>query len=236
MRFPNAAKGIEKIYLAEVLTILAAVLSIGILMMAAVNEVDLYGSADKLTEVLLSSGNYALFVVCVSAIVLLLTAGQVLTLWGIVGAAKDEGRLRRAVWAIVPGSALMIAGALLQNAGNKSAGWLSILSTICTMAVALCVLRGIGAIADSVGRSDVSAMGRRCRVYVACVLVLSAAARLFAALFPGDPRLASACGIGAFLTDIVACVLYMRVLYQAARYALNASGRRRMASAKAAYR
>ncbi len=48
MRYPNAAKGIKKIFLAEILSIIAAALCVGVLVLLAVSHVNLNESGDVL--------------------------------------------------------------------------------------------------------------------------------------------------------------------------------------------
>ena len=67
MRYPNAAKGIKKIYLAEILGIVAAVFGIGILVLTAVRNVDLsagdpfYVSASGVAAFLMDIAAYVLY-------------------------------------------------------------------------------------------------------------------------------------------------------------------------------
>ena len=63
MRYPNADKGIKKIFIAEILEILGAVMGIAIIAMLAANKIDLKTSSDAIAQALQASNLAALAVV-----------------------------------------------------------------------------------------------------------------------------------------------------------------------------
>ncbi|MBR3494255.1 MAG: hypothetical protein IKH38_02405 [Clostridia bacterium] len=215
MRYPNAAKGIKKIYLAEILGIVAAVFGIGILVLTAVRNVDLSAGGDALRTNMESAGIVTQFVIYGIAAILLVLVSYFLGIAGILQASKDEESFKRALWVELLGLALTIVIAYLQNSSPRIASWLNIAVTVCAMTVTLLVLEGICRLAESLGRKDITALAEQSRKYLLIAYLLSAVGELFVALNPGDPFYVSASGVAAFLMDIAAYVLYLRVLSRA---------------------
>ena len=216
MRFPNAAKGLKKIFIAEVLSILAALLGICMLaLMTAIRSVSVVGSGEAVSAGMQAAGIVIPFLVYRIGTVLLLLVGFFISIAGIIQASKDEASFRNALWAELLGLALSIAAAILQNSGSQAAGWLSAASTVVSLLVHLLVLDGVCRLAGALGKTEIMAMGSRCRIYLLCAMLLSAAGRAIMVLFPGDPDYVSIIGIADFLMEIGAYVLYLRVLAKA---------------------
>ncbi len=215
MSYPNAAKGIRKIYIAEILHILAAAFGIGILLLIAINKIDLTADGKALQAALESAGMAVPFVIYAVATVLLILVSFFLNIAGILQASKDEESFKRALWIELLGLALAIAVGFLQSGSRLVADWLHIASTLCTMMVTLLVLEGIGRLAVSLGKPEISDMGRRSRAYLLGAFILSAVTELLIALRVVDSYAISACQAATYLLDIGAYVLYLRVLAKA---------------------
>lgn len=78
MKYPNAAKGIRKIYLAEILSILAVVLLIAIVIMMAVSNVDTSMSGEAVTQALETAKVGTPFVILSAAMMLIMLVSYVL--------------------------------------------------------------------------------------------------------------------------------------------------------------
>ncbi len=215
MKFPNAAKGIRKIYLAEILSIAAAVLGIIILEVFALNQVGMNNSGAALKETLEGVGLYVPFMLYGAAAIVLFIVSFVLNAAGIAQAARDEAAFKRALLALV--LSVVAAGVIsvVQNTNRQVANWLNIAATFCTLTVFLMVIGGICALADKVGDKAVAALGEKTRKYLWCTFLLSAAAETVVALFPGDAGLSNQFGVVANVLDIVAYILYIRLLAKA---------------------
>jgi len=101
MRFPNADKGIRKIYIAEIMGILAAVLAIVLVFMAAANHIDTNMSGEEVTQAIETSKIGGPAVVFSIFMLLLMLASYILNLIGISNAAKDEDGFKRALWVLL---------------------------------------------------------------------------------------------------------------------------------------
>ena len=83
MKYPNAAKGIKKIYLAEILSILAVVLLIAIVIMMAVSNVDTSMSGEAVTQALETAKVGTPFVILSAAMMLIMLVSYVLNFIGL---------------------------------------------------------------------------------------------------------------------------------------------------------
>ena len=120
MRYPNAAKGIKKIFLAEILSIIAAVLCVGVLVLLAVSHVNLNESGDVLRDKLKASGMSTPFLIYSLGTLVLFLFSYILNMAGITQAAHDEESFRRALWAAVAGNTYRLSedGELIEPEGQ----------------------------------------------------------------------------------------------------------------------
>ena len=215
MKYPNAAKGINKIYIAEILSIMAAVLAIAIMILVASKSIDTSLSGDALTQALQAANIGTPFVVLGIVMMLLILVSFFMNLTGIISASKDEAGFKRAMWVLLAGIVFEIIASILQNSSPQAANWLKVPATLCDLVVMIFVLEGITTMADSLVRKDISDMCAKCRTYLLCVLILSAAAEVLASLGVTGSAMYSTTGIAAYLLEIVAYVFYLRVLNKA---------------------
>lgn len=215
MKYPNAAKGINKIYIAEILSIMAAVLAIAMMILVTSNSIDTGLSADAATQALQSARIGTPFVVLGVLMMLLMLVSFFMNLTGIISASKDEAGFKRALWVLLAGIVFEIIASILQNSSPQAANWLKVPATLCNLVVMIFVLEGIATLADSLVRKDISDMCAKCRTYLLCVLILSAAAEVLASLGVTGSAMQSTTGIAAHLLEIVAYVFYLRVLNKA---------------------
>ena len=114
MRYPNAAKGIKKIYLAEILGILALVLAIVLGIMVAGSHVDTSISGEEAAQALQAANVGTPFVILGIAMMLIMLASYVLNLIGVVNASKDDEGFKRALWALLASIAFGVVAAILE--------------------------------------------------------------------------------------------------------------------------
>jgi len=215
MRYPNAAKGIKKIYLAEILGILALVLAIVLGIMVAGSHVDTSISGEEAAQALQAANVGTPFVILGIAMMLIMLASYVLNLIGVVNASKDDEGFKRALWALLASIAFGVVAAILENSNAKVASWLKVPSTLFELVVTIYVLEGIGNLARNLGKNDIADLSKQCRTWMMYALVLSAAAEVFVALGTTGSALNTTSGIAASLLGIVAYVVYLRVLNKA---------------------
>ena len=214
MRYPNAAKGIKKIWIAEILSILAALLIAALVILVSANHVDTSISGEEAVQVL-EAAKISGPIVVLGVGMLLMLVSYFLNMAGIITASKDEAGLKRALWTLLASMAFGIVAAILENSNVKVANWLKIPSTLFELVVMIYVLEGIANLAKNLGKKDIADMSTQCRTWMMCALILASAAEAFVAMGTEGSTLNTTSGVAAALLQIVAYVLYLRVLNKA---------------------
>ena len=150
-RYPNAAKGIKNIYLAEILSIIGAVLAMTMVVLMGAHQIDTNISGEEAAQAL-QAARITTPVVYGVGMMLLMLSNYVLNFIGIATASRDEASFKRAMWVLLAGIAFGIAGAALERSNPQVANWLNIPSTLLELVVTLYVLEGIGNLAGNLGR------------------------------------------------------------------------------------
>lgn len=215
MKYPNASTGIKRIYVAEILSVLAAALAIVVMILTAANHIDTNLTGEEATRALQAAKMDTPFVVLSLSMMLLMLVSFFMNLSGIIKASKDEISFRNALWVLLAGMVFEIVASIIQNSRPQVAHWLQVPATLCNLVVMIFVLEGITVLADNLSRKDVSGMCRSCRTYLLYALALSAAAEVLTALGITGSAGRSATGIAGHLLEIVAYVFYLRVLNKA---------------------
>ena len=215
MKYSNAAKGISKIYIAEILSILGAVPAIIIAILAAANHVDTSLSGEAAAQTLKSANIGTAVVILGIVMIAAMLVSFILNLSGILDASKDEAGFKRALWALFASMAFGIIASILKSSNPRVSNWLQVPSTLFELVVTIYVLEGIGTLADNLGKKQISDMSRDCRTWLISALVLSAAAEILVSLGSTGSVLNTTSGIAAALLQIIAYVVYLRVLSKA---------------------
>ena len=215
MKYPNASTGIRRIYIAEILSVLAAVLAIVVMILTAANHIDTNITGEEATRALQAAKMDTPFVALSLSMMLLMLVSFFMNLSGIIKASKDEIGFKNALWVLLAGMVFEIISSSIQNSSPQVAHWLQVPSTLCNLVVMIFVLEGITVLADNLSRKDVSDMCRSCRTYLLYALILSAAAEVLTALGITGSAGRSVTGIAGHLLEIVAYVFYLRVLNKA---------------------
>lgn len=215
MKYPDAAKGIRKIYLAEILSIIGVVIAVAMMVIMAANHFDFNTGGDELSHALESSGMMIPFALYLIGIIVFFLVSMVLILAGLVQGAHDEESFRRALWAALAGVAVSIAAVFLKNNNPGVSNWLNVASTVCTMTVTLLVLAGIEKIADSIGNRNVAEQSRSCSRMVLYPFILSVVLEVIVALLDLNETATTLCTIAISVLDVAAYLFYVRVLSKA---------------------
>ena len=215
MRYPNAAKGIKKIWIAEILGILATVLAVVLVIMVSASHIDTSMSGEEAAQALETAKIAGPVVAFGVVMMLVMLVSYILNLIGILNASKDDVGFKNALWVLLASIAFGIGAAILQNSNPRAAHWLQVPSTLFELVVTIYVLDGIANLARNLGKNDIVDLSKQCRTWLMCALVLSAAAKVFVALGTEGSTLNTTSGIAAALLQIVAYVVYLWVLNKA---------------------
>ena len=195
MMFPNAYEGVKKIHKAEILSIVAAVLSL----VAGI----LGGITDKNPE---SGAVVGAALVVIVAAVLMMVA-SVICIVGVNKASKDEPAFKNAVFMLLIGvaaNALVTSfstNQLISGIGNALAYVSGILGSyfVCT---------GIINLADRMGDGNLSARGKTVRKALAWIWSVSAGLNLLSAFFTGSQGMAAAVTVSSIVSGIASIVAF----------------------------
>lgn len=213
MTFPNAHDGVKKIYRAEIISLIAAVLSV---VAAIVALVGIASNGDGVVAGVLGGG-----VLLIAAAVLGVIA-FILQLVGLNKAKVDEVNFKNALIAVVVGIVAGIvmgaaqAGSLLSDLGETVT---NICNTLCTWYVCT----GIIALAERLGKTAMAERAEKVRKLLMIVwgatIVLDVLSTIFGVTnsTPTFGIISSALAIFAAILEIVVYFLYLKLLSRATR-------------------
>lgn len=194
MRFPNAFKGISKVFAAEILKLIATGLTIATGVAGIVSSAGLIEKAAEgaqITEDLIASnvnvgGLVATGILGVGAMILYIIA-YIMNLVGLRQASYDEDSfgtafgLSIAVLIISIGTAVLTAFSVGGNIPNEIAGTAR---TVCEIIVMILVVQGIMNLSDRLNDEKMGSFGMKVIVVIA-IFVIGAAAANFISIFFG---------------------------------------------------
>lgn len=215
MEYPNVKKGINKIYVGEILTLMGAALAVVMVILLAVNHIDTKGTGAAFLQEIRASGMVIPFVVYAVGTLVLFLAGGILALAGIIQAAHDEESFKRALGVALLSIAVSIIGSFLQQKATGISKWIEIASTILTMMIALLVLGGIGEVARSLGNKEVEDAAQKTSKIVLYPFILSAVAEFLVAILNLNQSSVALFSVAIYVLDIVSYVVYIKALAKA---------------------
>jgi len=159
MKFPHAYHGVKKIFYAEFVAIVAAIVAL-----IATIIVSFFGSRSQ--GIINAAYTLDIITLAVSIVVF------VIELIGLIQGSKDSREFRIGLWAIAIGIAASATHLILlsiESIGTSYPILLAVLGTVGTVAdfvVVLCVLLGISALADRLGDGEMEERGRKLAFYI----------------------------------------------------------------------
>ncbi|MBQ9061419.1 MAG: hypothetical protein IJ121_01120 [Eubacterium sp.] len=210
MDYTNSQKGIQKIFIGEILTLISAVISIIAMLLMLVNGSTL-NTASSSAAANMSSGG---LVFLSSALAL---AAFILTILGIAGASKDESNFKNALAALFVGIIANIAQTAVSGKGALVAGLFAVAATFCQFLVTYYIVSGTLNLARAVHDRDVQARGletlKLILIFYAVILVLNIISTVLSA-----KTLTTAGIITSLLATIASLavgIVYLRLLNKA---------------------
>ena len=213
MKFPNAKKGISKMFTAEILYIISAIL-LGIAAIAI--AVAVTGSSQDVISNATAGGTAVGggLLVVLGAIIALV--GGIISLVGIVQAAKDEEMFKNALYLMICYFVISLVVSLALSAtGFKD--YVSSGSTIIELFGAIFVAKGIINLADKLQNAEVAAKGLVYIKLLIAVFVLDIIIKFFVA-FTGNKAaqaIALTLAIASLIISVTKYVIYVSLLAKA---------------------
>ena len=216
MRFPNAYRGVKKIWLAEMLMLLAAIVGIVIVIVAAMNG-SMVGE-----DIVISEGVKTPIAILgiVTAVILLI--GFILNLIGLINANNDDSAFRIALLVTILGVVASAISAIWSN--NETLNkWMDTALTICSMLASYYVLTGIANLAEKMSDAATKALALKSRTLVEGSFCATALFKLIISIFKiqNGSTISTILAVVALLLELVSYILYLRALSKGKKMLAN---------------
>ena len=207
MRFPNAYRGVKKIWLAEMLMLLAAIVGIIMVIVMAANGT-MVGE-----DIVISEGVKTPIAVLgiVTAVILLI--GFILNLVGLINANNDDSAFRIALLVTILGIVASAVSAIWSN--NETLNkWMDTALIICSMFASYYVLTGIANLAEKMSDAATKAVALKSRTLVEGSFCATALFKLIISIFKiqNGSTISTILAVIALLLELVSYILYLRAL------------------------
>ena len=216
MRFPNAYRGVKKIWLAEMLMLLAAIVGIIMVIVMAANGT-MVGE-----DIVINEGVKTPIAVLgiVTAVILLI--GFILNLVGLINANNDDSAFRIALLVTILGVVASAISAIWSN--NETLNkWMDTAITICSMFASYYVLTGIANLAEKMSDAATKALALKSRTLVEGSFCATALFKLIISIFKiqDGSTISTILAVVALLLELVSYILYLRALSKGKKMLAN---------------
>ena len=207
MRFPNAFRGIKKIWLAELLMLLAAVVGIIMVIVMATN-----GTMVGEDIIINESVKTPIAILGIVTAVIALVA-FILNLVGLINANNDDPAFRIALLVTILGIVASAISAIWSN--NETLNkWMDTALTICSLFASYYVLTGIANLAEKMSDAATKALALKSRTLVEGSFCATALFKLIISIFKiqSGSTIHTILAVIALLLELVSYILYLRAL------------------------
>ena len=208
MKFPNTFKGIKKIWIAEMLMLLAAVLSIVLVFVIAGNSVVIDDAVVVNTEAVKTPTA----IIGIGAAVIILVA-FLLNLIGIINCRKDDKNFINALIATLLGVVCGIINAIWGESKPRLGSWMEFVMVMESCYASYYVLTGVSKLSEAYPDEATKKLVDKSRNWLLGSFSLSAGLKLIVDIFniqDGTPKTIMA--IVAALAEIISYVIYLMAL------------------------
>ena len=208
MKFPNTFKGIKNIWIAEMLMLLAAVLSIVLVFVIAGNSVVIDDAVVVNTEAVKTPTA----IIGIGAAVIILVA-FLLNLIGIINCRKDDKNFINALFATLLGVVCGIINAIWGESTPRLGSWMEFVMVMESCYASYYVLTGVSKLSEAYPDEATKKLVDKSRNWLLGSFSLSAGLKLIVDIFniqDGTPKTIMA--IVAVLAEIVSYVIYLMAL------------------------
>lgn len=219
MRFPNAAKGISKLFTSEILSLFALlVLSVSGVIYYATPSLKDYLANETKTFPKTEATACAIFA-GIALIMLIIAA--IIKIVGIVQAAKDEGAFVAVIYVTIMAIVVSVVISIMSGKyhSEMATGFTNTISNIMSLLTTFLVIGGISNLADQLGDQEIIAKGASIIRKIFWMLVLSVIANIIITFTHGSEgfwtKTAVVLAIIAGLLSFIAYVLYLAYLAKA---------------------
>ena len=207
MTYPNARKGISKLLIAEILTLVGAALAAIITIMGA-GAYGAVAAGDAGTGAGLAIGSTGLAL----ATFIIAIIGGILALVGLWQAGKDEPRyIKVAFWLSILNLVLAFISGIVSTGDPTMKGIFDLSQRTISLLVFCLTIFGIGELAKTIGNEQLARTGNRIMIFIVVVMIIS----ILLQIIPMPVALAGIMGIVALLLLLVTYITYIVLLVKA---------------------
>ena len=204
MQFPNAYKGLKKLFISEMFNIAGSVLGLvaAVISIALLNVQGAEGGLVAAAGLGVAAG-------------FLLIAAFVLQLIGLIQGSKDEANFRMAFWVVIFGLVLSLVGTILSlaNVSSVAVSILDSLAGVANIIVTIFVLGGIVNLANALSDEDMADKGRFLINAVTILFVISVLLGLFPTFFVNPNQGVSIMlAVFAIVSALIDLIVYINIL------------------------
>ena len=216
MRFPNAYRGVKKIWLAEMLMLLAAIVGIVIVIVAAMNG-SMVGE-----DIVINEGVKTPIAILGIVTAVIALVAFILNLIGLINANNDDSAFRIALLVTILGVVASAISAIWSN--NETLNkWMDTAITICSMFASYYVLTGIANLAEKMSDAATKALALKSRTLVEGSFCATALFKLIISIFKiqNGSTISTILAVVALLLELVSYILYLRALSKGKKMLAN---------------
>ena len=218
MKYPNAAKGVKRIFTAEILGLISEILLVvGFILMIPAVLVDKNGAEGMEGAAIGATVAMGVFVLIAGVLFII---AFIMNIVGINNASKDEENFKSALLFLVLGlvakAASITIGRFVKDAAVAT-GMLDTAANLLNIFVTIFVISGIVKLADRLNRGDISAKGTNVLKILIAVNVLSLIASFIASVMGGPvaSNVTLALAIVSAVLSVVQYIMYLSLLSKA---------------------
>ena len=207
MRFPNAYRGVKKIWLAEMLMLLAAIVGIIMVIVMAANGT-MVGE-----DIVINEGVKTPIAVLGIVTAVIALVAFILNLIGLINPNNDDSAFRIALLVTILGIVASAISAIWSN--NETLNkWMDTATTICSMFASYYVLTGIANLAEKMSDAATKAVALKSRTLVEGSFCATALFKLIISIFKiqNGSTISTILAVIALLLELVSYILYLRAL------------------------
>ena len=207
MRFPNAYRGVKKIWLAELLMLLAAIVGIIMVIVMAANGT-MVGE-----DIVINEGVKTPIAILGIITAVIALVAFILNLVGLINANNDDSAFRIALLVTILGVVASAISAIWSN--NETLNkWMDTAITICSMFASYYVLTGIANLAEKMSDAATKALALKSRTLVEGSFCATALFKLIISIFKiqNGSTISTILAVVALLLELVSYILYLRAL------------------------
>ena len=206
MKYPNAYSGMKKIYISEIIALIASIIMVicSVFLMACYNDPDLIVET-------------WIFSAAVLVVLGVFVFSYILQIIGIVRATKDEPAFRVSLIAIIAALVITVLECIFFEGNHVITFILEIASDVAQFFLVHYIIHGIMHISEHLGRDDISKKGKRIFTVIYIAIGFEIIVRIFEMIFGKElgEQLSMPFGIVANILKVVEYILFLSYIVKA---------------------